>query len=60
GAVWMERLTSAFSRSVWLNPEPQGEWRYTQSTGIMQQLMQGRMYPLTLAGLDEAMHELAR
>ena len=56
----MGRLLDTFERSVWLNPEPQSEWRYTQSTRILQQIMQGRMYPLTLAGLDDAMRELAR
>ena len=60
GATWMGRLLDTFERSVWLNPEPQSEWRYTQSTRILQQIMQGRMYPLTLAGLDDAMRELAR
>jgi hypothetical protein len=45
---------------VWLNPTPEAEWDYTQSIGMMRQLMGGRMYPLTLEGLDKAMRELVR
>jgi uncharacterized protein len=36
------------------------EWEYTQSIRMMRQLVSGRMYPLTLEGLDQAMRELVR
>ncbi len=58
GAVWLRRLTTTYPATVWLNPTPEEQWRYSQSTGIIRQLIGGRMYPLTLAGLDEAMREL--
>src|SRR6476620_11536135 len=45
---------------VWLNPVPEKEWGYTQSITMVHQLMGGRMYPLTLDGLDRATRELAR
>jgi len=45
---------------VWLNPVPEGEWETTQSIRMLRQLMGGRMYPLTLDGLDRAMRELGR
>ena len=60
GAVWMERLTRTYPACVWLNPVPEGQWGYTHSIGVMRQLMGGRMYPLTLDGLDRAMRELVR
>ena len=60
GAVWMERITRTYPAAVWLNPVPEGEWDYTQSIRMMKQLMGGRMYPLTLDGLDRAMRELVR
>jgi uncharacterized protein with von Willebrand factor type A (vWA) domain len=60
GAVWMQRLCAAFPRLVWLNPEPVDRWEYTPSTGIARQLIAGRMFPLTLAGLDRAIGELRR
>jgi uncharacterized protein len=60
GAVWMERITRTYPAAVWLNPVPESEWDYTQSIRMMRQLMAGRMYPLTLEGLDQAMRELVR
>ena len=60
GAIWMERLARTYSACVWLNPVAEKDWDYTQSIRIMRQLMGGRMYPLTLEGLDQAMRELVR
>jgi uncharacterized protein with von Willebrand factor type A (vWA) domain len=60
GAVWMERATRTYPACVWLNPVTENEWSYTQSIGLIRQLMSGRMYPLTLEGLDRAMRELVR
>jgi len=60
GAAWMERVARTYPACVWLNPVAEKEWDYTQSIRIMRQLMGGRMYPLTLEGLDKAMRELVR
>jgi hypothetical protein len=59
GAVWMERITRAYPRCVWLNPTPQREWAQTESIQLLRGLMSDRMYPLTLAGLDAAIKELS-
>jgi len=60
GQVWLERVTRTYPACVWLNPVPQEEWEYTPSIRMMRQIMGGRMYPLTLEGLDRAMRELVR
>ena len=60
GAEWLQRLTHAFPRFVWINPEPQGVWQYRQSIAIVQQLMGQRMFPLTLKGIEEAMRLLTK
>lgn len=60
GAVWMQRLTNTYPAAVWLNPIPEEQWGYTQSVRVLRELMNDRMYPLTLAGLDDAMRELTR
>lgn len=60
GAVWMHRLTTTYPAAVWLNPVPKEQWGYSQSVKIMRELMTDRMYPLSLAGLDDAMRELTR
>ena len=60
GAVWLERLTNAFPKFAWINPEPQGLWEYRQSISIVQQLVGQRMFPLTLKGLEETMRLLSK
>ncbi|MGV3550457.1 vWA domain-containing protein [Rhizobium sp.] len=60
GMVWLERMTGHFRKAVWLNPIPEQHWNYTQSIGLMRQLFGGRMYPLTLGGLEAAAKELSR
>lgn len=60
GAAWLQRLTQSFPKFVWINPEPQALWSYRQSIALIQQLMNQRMYPLTLPGLDAAMRALSR
>ena len=59
GSVWIQRLLEAYPSAVWLNPMNESHWGYTTSIGIVQQLMEGRMFPMTLEGLDAAMRVLA-
>ena len=60
GATWLQRLTTTYPAAAWLNPVPEKYWGYTGSVGIVRELMRDRMYPLTLAGLDDAMRGLSR
>ena len=60
GAEWLQRLTGAFPKFAWINPEPQGVWGYRQSIAVIQQLMNQRMFPLTLPGLEGAMRLLSK
>jgi uncharacterized protein with von Willebrand factor type A (vWA) domain len=60
GLTWMERVTSTYKASVWLNPVAERDWGHSQSIRMMGRLMGERMYPLTLEGLDRAMRELVR
>jgi uncharacterized protein len=60
GRVWMSRIAAHFPRLVWLNPEAEDRWQWTPSIGITRELLGGRMFPLTLSGLDQAMRELKR
>ncbi|AOY91138.1 hypothetical protein BKK79_04395 [Cupriavidus sp. USMAA2-4] len=60
GAVWLNRITEQFPRFAWLNPEPEGLWQYRQSISVINQLMKSRMYPVTLAGLEQAMRTLSK
>ncbi|NKB15972.1 MAG: VWA domain-containing protein [Sphingomonadales bacterium] len=60
GAVWLQRIVNTYPATVWLNPTPRQHWGYSQSTKMIQALVNDRMYPLTLGGLDDAMRELTR
>jgi uncharacterized protein with von Willebrand factor type A (vWA) domain len=57
--VWIERARAAWPRSVWLNPVAEQSWGWSTSTGMMKRLFEGRMYPVTLAGLESAMRSLS-
>ncbi|KGE03755.1 vWA domain-containing protein [Pseudohaliea rubra] len=60
GEVWLRRLRQTYEKCIWINPVPQEEWEYTQSIAMTHQLMEGRMYPLTLHGLEDGMSFLSR
>ena len=60
GSVWLKRVTDLYPKCVWLNPADPQVWGWTQSIQMVRQAMGGRMYPLTLEGLDAAMRELMR
>ena len=60
GVEWLQRLTKAFPKFAWINPEPQGVWQYRQSISVIQQIVSQRMYPLTIKGLEDAMRLLTK
>jgi uncharacterized protein with von Willebrand factor type A (vWA) domain len=60
GAEWLQRLTHAFPKHVWINPEPVGVWPYRQSIEMIQQIVGQRMFGLTLQGLEAAMRLLSK
>ncbi len=60
GAVWMQRMTQHFQKVVWLNPEPEKAWQHTQSIVHIRKLLDERMYPLTLQGLEAATRYLSK
>ena len=58
GATWMQRLLNNYPKAIWLNPEPVQRWPYTQSIQMLSQMMENRMYPLTISGLERGMRAL--
>lgn len=60
GQIWLDRLLTAYPSAVWLNPVAERRWSHTQSLQMTRQLMGGRMFPLTVDGLDRGMRELSR
>jgi uncharacterized protein len=59
GRDWLERILRAWPRAVWLNPVPEEHWGWTLSIQNVQRILDGRMYPVTVAGLERAMKSLA-
>lgn len=60
GLVWMERLLEAYPNAIWINPQPEQRWSYTESIQLLREIMQDRMFPLTLAGLEQGMKLLSK
>jgi len=60
GAAWLARFAQIYPKVVWINPTPQETWEYSTSVGITRELVGGRMFPLTLRGLEEGMGFLSK
>ena len=60
GAIWMSRFMGWYEKIVWINPTPQETWEYSTSVAMTQELVDGRMFPLTIRGLEEGMHLLSK
>ncbi|MEH6389871.1 MULTISPECIES: VWA domain-containing protein [Pseudomonas] len=60
GHVWIQRFMEKYKKLIWINPYPKDAWDYTTSTRIVRDLIEDRMYPLTLEGLEEGMKYLAK
>jgi len=59
GATWMKRLLDTYPKAIWLNPEPEQRWLHTPSIQMLLQLMEQRMYPLSINGLEKGMRVLS-
>ena len=60
GAIWISRFMGWYDKIVWINPTPQETWEYSTSVAMTQELVEGRMFPLTIRGLEEGMHLLSK
>ena len=60
GELWLRRMLAFYPDAVWVNPTPVQRWMSTPSLRMTHQIMGGRMYPLTLEGLDAAMGTLRK
>jgi uncharacterized protein with von Willebrand factor type A (vWA) domain len=60
GAAWLRRLTETWPHAIWLNPEPEHSWPYRQTVMLINKLIGGRMFPLTLGGLERGMRLLSK
>ncbi|MEC3860594.1 VWA domain-containing protein [Mesobacterium sp. TK19101] len=60
GQVWLQRAREQWPANLWINPVPEKYWGYTQSIGMIQEIFENRMVPMTLQGIETGMKELTR
>jgi hypothetical protein len=60
GQVWLERARDQWTSNLWINPLPEQHWQYTHSIGMIRDIFENRMVPMTLEGLERGMRELTR
>ncbi|UCJ15113.1 VWA domain-containing protein [Pseudomonas sp. MM211] len=60
GHLWIRRFMETYKKLIWINPYPRQTWDYTTSTGIIRELINDQMFPLTLQGLEDGMRFLAK
>ena len=60
GQVWLQRLRQHFDKTAWLNPEQASYWQYTHTIGLIKQIFEDHMYPMTLNGIEDMTRYLAR
>jgi uncharacterized protein with von Willebrand factor type A (vWA) domain len=60
GQVWLQRAREQWPHHVWINPVPEKYWSYTQSIKMIREIFEDRMVPMTLAGIERGMKEMAR
>jgi hypothetical protein len=60
GAIWMKRLLDHFPHAIWLNPQLERYWNYYASVQIIKELIENKMFPLTLEGLSDGIKALTK
>ena len=60
GALWLQRVLAIYPNTVWINPQAESLWEYHESIRVTKELMGGRMFPLTIDGLDRGMRLLSK
>jgi hypothetical protein len=60
GQVWLERARDQWASHLWINPLPEAHWQHTHSIGMIREIFENRMVPMTLEGLERGMRDLTR
>jgi uncharacterized protein with von Willebrand factor type A (vWA) domain len=60
GEVWLRRILDTWDKAIWLNPSHHRYWDYTASTQMIKSIMNEKMYPLTLGGMEEGIRYLSK
>ncbi|MEN8739620.1 MAG: VWA domain-containing protein [Phaeobacter gallaeciensis] len=60
GQVWLQRAREHWKSNLWINPVPEKYWDHTHSIGMIREIFEDSMVPMTLHGLEKGMRELTR
>ena len=60
GAIWMQRVQDTFDKVIWINPTPEDTWEYSTSVALTKKLVEDRMFPLTIRGIEDGMNVLSK
>jgi len=55
GQTWLTRACAQWRHHLWINPVAQDQWRYSQSTRMIETIFDANMVPMTLDGLANGM-----
>ena len=58
GAIWMQRVQDTFDKVIWINPTPEDTWEYSTSVALTKKLVEDRMFPLTIRGIEDCPNKL--
>jgi len=58
GQVWLDRARARWPAHIWLNPLEERYWPHTRSVGMIREIFEDRMFPLTLDGLTRGVKAL--
>ena len=53
GRIWLERVLNKWKSCLWINPTPKEQWRFSDSTKIIQEIFDQRMVDLSIKGIEE-------
>jgi len=60
GQLWLQRIKEKWDKAIWLNPVSENYWQFTQSTQMIKQIFDDKMFPLTISGITEGIKFLAK
>ena len=55
GHTWLNRARAQWANHLWINPVPEAYWNYTQSIGMIREIFENQMVPMTPEGLTRGM-----
>lgn len=58
GNEWLQKVKDHFKHVAWINPNPEQSWGYFQTTAMIKEIMENRMFPATVEGIQKTMKSL--